>query len=339
MSTTTRKFIYLIYAPEFVYWSAGIQVLHLLQESILKTGRQSYIINHGKLSLRKKRELNLLIRKLNKEKEKYIFISIYPESIPGNPLGTLNVIRWVLNIPGLLGGNIHFDNDIIWAYTKNLSNKLKESQNKKIATVFLPATDPDEILKYSNEKESWPKYDLVYAQKYRALGGVPIVQSDNYIELTRFKKESTSREETLSLLAGARSLHIFENSTLILEAQILGVPVYCYQNAGLEYLFAEAELGNEGISWNIKDTPRIDSDKIIERLKKAKERFIPDLDILLREHEALDFIYYDNKIRFNPYFGNIVHKFLRFKSLVLNLGWSTAFRFIKNYIFRLIFKK
>ena len=47
-------------------------------------------------------------------------IVVYPEVVCGNPLGAKRVVRWLLNEPGVIGGDGVFEEqDLILAYSKN----------------------------------------------------------------------------------------------------------------------------------------------------------------------------------------------------------------------------
>lgn len=335
MTQSEKKFIYLVYAPELVHWSAGIKVLHILNEAITYSGRESYLINHGYLSLSKKSELRNKIKKLNRNSKNYIFVSIYPESIPGNPLGTNKVIRWILNTPGLLGGPNTFKNETVWSYSNQLAEQFEHMGHDKPETLFIPAVDVKEIVGQNKDDKVEMEYDLLYAQKFRALGGIPKVNSEKLIEITRFNKNSTTREETLSLVAGARSLHVFENSTIITEAQLFGVPVIAHKNFGFEFLIAKDELGEQGVSWDPSRMPTPEPGESARRLSASKSSYPAKLDSLLRAFENDRTVSMDsNQIRFNPYTANITHKLSRMHALYKNVGLTATLRFFTNFIKR-----
>jgi hypothetical protein len=102
-------------------------------------------------------------------------VAIYPEGIPGNPLNAQYVIRWILNYPSLLGGSFHFRDEVVLAYSKELSTSLKD--HPAISVLFIPAVKSSEFdeevdsLEPDSKKIPTEPYELVYAQKFRALGG------------------------------------------------------------------------------------------------------------------------------------------------------------------------
>lgn len=53
---------------------------------------------------------------------------VYPEIVDGNPLQGLNVVRWLLNIPGERGGNADYGkNDLFFHYSHNFCPGMFES--------------------------------------------------------------------------------------------------------------------------------------------------------------------------------------------------------------------
>lgn len=337
MKEVEKKFVYLVYAPELVHWSAGIKVLHMLKAAISDTNHECYLINHGYLTLNRKVELAKLVSNLNSNYQEKIFVAIYPESIPGNPLGVNNVIRWILNTPGLLGGVKKFTNETVWSYSEKLSLQYREMTGNLSEVLFIPSVSSNEILEYKNARQfaTDTPFDLLYAQKFRALGGTPFVLSDNLIEITRFNKNSTSRSETLSLLSKARSIHVFENSTIITEAQVLGVPVVAHRNFGFEFLIAQSELGDQGVSWNIDKLPESASETSIQKLQEAVALYPSRVSILIEDYElSTSIVHNPVKIKFNPYTAGITHKLSRMIAIYRNVGVSSTIRFILNFIKR-----
>jgi len=107
--------------PVFVVWgfpyhenSGGIVVLHQLSHEIAALGFESYIYNAAK-------NPNLQGTSITHEEFKKIdadtCIVIYAECIRGNPLGAKHVVRWILNTPGVMGGDgIYQDTDMAFLY-------------------------------------------------------------------------------------------------------------------------------------------------------------------------------------------------------------------------------
>jgi len=111
----TRK--YIIWSPQFQANIGGITVLHKLCHLLNKNGNQAYLwpsddnfniyLTNGKY-----------ISPLANPDDVTESIIIYPEIVSGNPLGGKNVVRWLLNKPGVVGGNgIYSENDLIFYYS------------------------------------------------------------------------------------------------------------------------------------------------------------------------------------------------------------------------------
>ena len=98
---------YVIIAPTYNQKTAGIAVLQELQKWLIKSGKDAIIPN-----------ININAPYAIQDDD----IVVYPEIIPGNPLNAKRVVRYILNVPGKLGGTTEYDSrEILVAYTKEFS--------------------------------------------------------------------------------------------------------------------------------------------------------------------------------------------------------------------------
>jgi hypothetical protein len=328
-----------IYAPAFVDWSAGIKVLYLLCQELNRIGIPAWIALHGPIS--KTQEFPVPI--LNQEvinlhaENKLKTIAIYTESILGNPLNAAVTVRWILNYPGLLGGQKLFTEDFILAYSKNLATASKKGNpNARIEVLYLPALNMQEMLEVQATSRTSPeKYSLIYAQKFRSLGGKISPVQEKTIEITRVEKSSTNRQETLNLIAGAEQVYVYENTTVITEAQILGTPVRCISNKWFNQLIAEAELGTSGIVWGMD--AKLEQPNAKNVISKIAEYEI-SLPKKLLELTALWFTYAEEKAFKKPKLpsNNLIskHSIMRVKALIQTKSISSVVKFGWTYLKR-----
>ena len=87
---------YLIWATGYTHASGGPKVLHRLCHELNAVGQEAYIGNGYTTNP----EWNTPHGNMDDDT-----IGIYPEVVSGNPWGARRVARWVLNVPGLLGGD------------------------------------------------------------------------------------------------------------------------------------------------------------------------------------------------------------------------------------------
>ncbi len=234
-------------------------MLHYLCHFLNESGREAFLVIHGKsngaLTINPKLKTPILdSHALGQHKlaKREIWV-VYPESVPGNPLNANQVIRWLLNFPSLLGGEAKYGDDIVLAYSKKIADQFYSKNGILVETLFVPALlqeDAEMLFEMGNVAHKGTT-KLSYAQKFRNLGGTISAPIKNEaIEIRRFGRLATSRQETLRLLAGAKVIYVYENSTIITEAQLLGTPVVCIENYWFNELIAEYELGSEGVSWS-----------------------------------------------------------------------------------------
>lgn len=101
---------YIIYAPEYRQNSGGIVVLHTLGSRLAQLGHIVFMLSEKSIDGLPCIDFNTA-RKLKDD-----CWVIYPEIVIGNPVGGKNVIRWVLNTPGYIGGdsNTWSDTDLVY---------------------------------------------------------------------------------------------------------------------------------------------------------------------------------------------------------------------------------
>lgn len=106
---------YLIWSPEFTDSSGGPLALHRLAYSIAKKGIECYITSHGTVegSLAKS-----VADIHNFQYDPLTTMVIYPEIVIGNPLNASHVTRWLLNTPGMVGGDgVYSSDDLVYTYS------------------------------------------------------------------------------------------------------------------------------------------------------------------------------------------------------------------------------
>jgi hypothetical protein len=213
-----------------------------------------------------------------------ISIGIYPETVKGNPLNTDITVSWILNYAGLLGEKLDaVEKQIVWGYSEKISLDIKKQFGLVIPTLFLPVINLEELRLVRKSFQKQEKNKVLYCQKYRALGGTPKSGHKKYLEIHRFGSGAQTREELLRIIRTSRELIVYENTTAILEAQLLGTSVRCISNNWFKELIATHELPKFGISWDQEPLEEITHEEIIKIEEKIESLFSTFQKKLLKE--------------------------------------------------------
>lgn len=104
---------FVVWSPHYQQMSGGVLALHKLAHNLNLLGEKAYLVSDTKNSS----WLGELITPTTFDLTDKRYVVIYPEIIVGNLLGATNVVRWLLNAPGVVGGDgIYGDNDLIFTY-------------------------------------------------------------------------------------------------------------------------------------------------------------------------------------------------------------------------------
>jgi hypothetical protein len=262
-------------------------------------------------------------------------VAIYPESISGNPINAHYVIRWVLNFPSLLGGPVKFDGEVVLAYSQVIADSM--NLNSTIDVLFIPALKYKEILAFSEatQRDRSREFELVYAQKYRSLGGKPEALIHDSVEITRFGRKAPSRLETLRSINNASVVHVYENTTVVTEALLLGTPVICHKNEYFDKLIAENELGMSGVSWNPQVRVMPDALENMKVLRRVEEESPARLVSLFSNLKLVPMTKVNGSGISIPRRGRLSrHSIGRARVVFVQKGPMVFLRFTWNYLFR-----
>lgn len=239
---------YYIYAPAYVQHSAGVRVLHFLCHWLNRMGERAFIFNlqpGGRLT-----NPDLLTPLVTQEVASHHAmqglspIVIYPETEWGNPLEALCVVRYVLNVPGHLGGDVQYSpNELVWAYSEQLSALCSHCDG----VLHMPVIDQNVFRRPETTER---KGAVFYAAKYQGDHGQKIFGlPDGAVEITRGLPDSQTPTEIARLMQKAEVFYCFENTALATEAVLCGCPAVFMPNAYLEKPIALNELGWDGFAW------------------------------------------------------------------------------------------
>lgn len=339
--------VFYVYTPRWTSSSAGIKALHILCHSLNEAGFESFLVlsdsprKHASTSSTLFTPVltpDLLLSHRNSRRK---VIAIYSETVPGNPLNANNVIRYLMNYAGLLGGQKKFDkNEYLIFYSSNIESDYYGLTNDLIASrvLFLPAVDPDDFKFKLDERED---FYLLYAGKYRAfVGAPPTFKGRKIVELKRHGKQAQSREELIKLLSRCRAVISMENSSIISEAVLSGAPGLFFPNEFLHEAIAEQELGWGGTGWGVSEDEEA---KARSSLIEGRNSYLYQVSIFPnrlteiisnadRNFEKLDM---EESIRIPTNFSFFsIHRVRMSIQIISKLGLITWVKVVKNFLLR-----
>jgi hypothetical protein len=270
-----------IYTPRWIESSAGIKALHLLCHALNEIGELAFLVICEESHENRPRVNGLLKTPvLTQEiadshfKARLTPITIYSETIPGNPIGAPFVVRFIGNYLGILGGPVDFSkDDFVVAYSEKLSKHATTVLKRDdVFTLFFHAIDPRPF-KSSKEKED---FLLLYAAKYRIFVGEPDFKSDlKVIEIIRDGPGAQSRGEVIHLLGRASGLVCFENSAIVMEAILSGTPAILVKNDFFTEGIADVEAKGLGWRWGYSEE---NLEEAKSELEMAKEVYLQTVE-------------------------------------------------------------
>ena len=276
---------YVIVAPNYASNSAGVGCLYRLCDELNRRGFPSRIAGSN-LTTR-----DLMAPLVSWDKAKQLcsrgYAAVYHEAVVGNPLRARTVARWVLNRPGLLGGEEVYDQSEHVFYYCNAF--LPYIRNRVVGKLFMPTID--ESLFFCDDGDpSKRSLECFYVGKSQWKDG--IIDRSRVFEITR---ETPPKKELGKLFRASRVLYCFDNSTILAyEAILCGCPVVIIPDGTqTREDYERSELGMDGIAWGPEELDRVKVNVpgLRRRYKQVKREFIQQLDdfIAITQRQALRF--------------------------------------------------
>lgn len=272
---------YYIFAPPYERRSAGIRSLHLLCHWLNRKGYPAFV---HILSDPKRPQAHpdlvtpVLSQRLVQQHHKAgkTPIVVYPEIVSGNPLEAACVVRYVLNYPGLLGGDREFARDeLLFAY----SERLARGVSQECSVLFLPVIDRTIFWGGDTGQREGACY---YAAKYKSAGYATFGLPPNAIEIVRDGPNAQPPVEIARLFRTAETFYCFEDSALILEAALCGCPTVIMKSAFFRHPLGLAEFGYDGLAVDTSSEQLRRAQQTVgnvqETYSKLCERFWGELD-------------------------------------------------------------
>jgi len=218
----THHHPYYIHAPHYRQSSAGVRALHYLCHFLNECGYEAYITAKvTRMGLRTPLLNGRILR------EHFLLgktpIVVYPEISSGNPLSGATVVRWLLNKPGHLGGEVEISaSELIFYYDHWI---LPEGITGK--HLYIPTLDGSIFHNRDNEFDHQRQGICYYAHKFLRFGGrIPEEIKRQGVSLGQ--ENPLSAHEIAAHLRRAEFLYCFEQSAMIAEARACGCPVLIF---------------------------------------------------------------------------------------------------------------
>ena len=300
---------YYIVTSRYVRTSAGIKVLHYLCHALNSLGERAYLIINPYHPPEYSIHPDLLTPLLTQKIVQSHFdrgltpIMIYPETIPGNLYDAPFVVRYLLNYPGLLGGDKVFDSsEFCISYSKKLGESIPNNQ----IVLFIPVSDP--TLFYP-EFEKKRQGTCFYASKFIDYHNEkPSEITKNSFEITRDLPDSLGQDKIAELFRTSEFFYCYENSSLIIESVLCGCPVVMLPNKHLKEFLLSEEFGFDGIAWGTKSD---EIERALDTVSKGREKYLKLFQIfednllvfIEKTQKKIKNVPYDSPIKINDNFS------------------------------------
>jgi hypothetical protein len=285
---------YYIHSPPYTRFSAGCKVLHLLCHNLNLKGFPAYLIIDGD-DLTEGREdicepdfltplLTPFIARRHLESGVTPII-IYPEVVSGNPVNAPCVVRYVLNFPGLLGGDkIYQSTELVFGFTRELAVAAGSSEN------ILCIPNNDTRVFFPPENDGSREGSCFFAFKYQNVHKAELFDATkNSVEITSGLSTSQTPQEIADLFRRSEAFYTYENTALVLEATLCGCPAIFIPNEHLNAPIGVDEFGMSGIAWGLDDEALARAKETVNeapaRMAEAVNRFFTELDRFIEKSQ------------------------------------------------------
>lgn len=236
----SKKLQFLIWSPDYNDNSGGVMCLHLLAKELASFGEDVYISSKKTLKNSAVKSIHSHGNELQLDR----IMAIYPEIINGNPYNCKYVTRWLLNTPGVIGGDGKYgESDLIYKYCE-FFNAPDESK----VSGFLRTLEPKfEIFFDKNQNRKGDCY-LIKKGKNKSLDK----HSDNDLNL-----DSWISDQYLSEVFNSRQRFISYDSITFhsVQAALCGCLsiIIPDNNISKEEYFKRSPLCKYGIAYGMDD--------------------------------------------------------------------------------------
>ena len=217
---------YIICAPLYS-GSAGVRALYMLRSVLEEKGFDAKIFC---LSENPQNDLSVFTNKITNDNRKNDIV-VYPETVSGNPLLFRNVVRYVLNYPGHLGGDKKYhDGELVFSWSETY---LKDVPLLRFDMIDRSLFYEDKTIKDTN---------ACFVHKgasYQELSEVA-----DAVKITMDYPET--RSELADLLRRTKNFYTFDdNTSLGEEAALCGCRIYAFTSGGFKEVNVNSTFDNE----------------------------------------------------------------------------------------------
>lgn len=280
---------YYILAPEYRRSSAGIRVMHLLCHLLNRCGQDAYMFPtttnplwHTPLLTQELRQQHL---QAGREP-----IVVYPEVVRGNPCKGRSVVRYLLNVPGLLGGDEAFAaSDMVFAYGQSLLPQGVGDDH----ILFMPPIDTSIFHNQSNPYDQQRKGWLIYPGRHsEALKQHPDLAAKCTVITNQWP---ATPEEMAELFRRSERVYCFSSTSIALEAILCGCPAVVLKSPFFDGVpIGVGEFGTHGLAFD--DSPQalahaVAGLPIVEQTyAMLQDRFWEQLQVFIDKTQAMPFL-------------------------------------------------
>ncbi|HKI95466.1 MAG TPA: hypothetical protein VJ992_09265 [Gemmatimonadales bacterium] len=214
---------YLIWSYDYQHASAGPKTLHKLCHELNQAGQEAYV---GRWATNPEWNTPVYTGELDDD-----WVAVYPEVVRGNPWRSFHVARWVLNVPGRLGGDRTYDpREMVFSFSGLFSDA---------PLLHLPAVET-EIYTDRGEPRSGALSFTGRSTRSRPVDAREITLA-----------ERQDRYALADVLNHAEVLYAFEMLTGVIDiARLCGCPVIVVPNGAHTREEYDREVGWNGIGWD-----------------------------------------------------------------------------------------
>jgi hypothetical protein len=234
---------YYIYTTDYVEISGGIRAMHLLCHTLNIAGEEAYVTAHGISNELRTPVLTDDVRDHHLAQNRAPIV-VYPEIIRDNPLNAENVVRFLLNFPGLISGEDPewLDSDLIFTHGMHVVPNGVEAHLLEIPLINSKIYNSEGV----DDKER--RGSLVFINRYLDRGGKLLPITSDSLEISR-RVPFRMPAELAKLYRSAQFMYAYEPSTACFEALLCGCPVIYLPNDLLLPARFDGYLGPDGSAW------------------------------------------------------------------------------------------